>query len=182
MLMKKPSSPLYRRVREILESARAHAARSVNTAQVVANWLIGREIIEDQQQGRTRAGYGRETLQELSRRLQVDFGNGYSVDNLELFRRFYREYPDLISDAVRRISPGHAISDAARRKLSRHSPPLVAATPLDLRPLSGGEPWMTGRLHSNLSWTHYRMLLRVDRAELRREVRALTGPHRKGAK
>jgi hypothetical protein len=37
--------PLYRRIREILESARAGAARSVNTTQVVANWLIGREII-----------------------------------------------------------------------------------------------------------------------------------------
>lgn len=42
---------LYRRIREILEAARTGVARSVNTAQVVANWLIGREIVEEEQQG-----------------------------------------------------------------------------------------------------------------------------------
>ena len=40
------TSPLYARIRQILESARASAARSVNTTQVIANWLIGREIID----------------------------------------------------------------------------------------------------------------------------------------
>ena len=49
---------LYGRIRSILESARASVARTVNTTQVVANWLIGREIVEDQQQGKKRAGYG----------------------------------------------------------------------------------------------------------------------------
>ena len=39
---------LYARVRKIIESARTRAARSVNTAQVAANWLIGREIVEDE--------------------------------------------------------------------------------------------------------------------------------------
>lgn len=54
--------PLYRRVREIIESARAGAARSVNTTQVVAYWLIGREIVEEEQKGKARAGYGEERL------------------------------------------------------------------------------------------------------------------------
>ena len=40
---------LYGRVRQILESARTSAARSVNTAQVVANWMVGREIVEEEQ-------------------------------------------------------------------------------------------------------------------------------------
>jgi len=47
---------LYERVKQILESARVTAARSVNTTQVVANWLIGREIVEEEQKGKTRAG------------------------------------------------------------------------------------------------------------------------------
>ena len=45
------ASRLHDRIREILESARASVARSVNTTQVVANWLIGREIVEEEQRG-----------------------------------------------------------------------------------------------------------------------------------
>ncbi len=45
---------LYDRIRNILESARASVARTVNITQVVANWLV----VEDQQQGKNRAGYG----------------------------------------------------------------------------------------------------------------------------
>jgi hypothetical protein len=51
---------LYRQVREILEQARATAARSVNTAMVRAYWLIGREVVEEEQAGSARAGYGDE--------------------------------------------------------------------------------------------------------------------------
>jgi len=47
----RPARPLYTRVREILESARTRIARSVNTTQVVANWLVGREIVEEEQTG-----------------------------------------------------------------------------------------------------------------------------------
>jgi len=45
-------------VREILDTARAGVARTVNTTQVAANWLIGREIVEEEQRGQRRAGYG----------------------------------------------------------------------------------------------------------------------------
>jgi len=78
--------------------------RSVNTAQVVSNWLIGREIVEEQQAGAVKAEYGANLLAELSTRLGKEYGNGYSVDNLEAFRRFYQGYPALISEAVPRKS------------------------------------------------------------------------------
>lgn len=45
---------LYGRVREILESARSNIARTVNTTQVIANWLIGREIVEEEQSARSQ--------------------------------------------------------------------------------------------------------------------------------
>ncbi len=143
MKLQNPSS-LYRRVREILESARSNVARSVNTTQVVANWLIGREIVEDEQKGSRRAGYGAQLLQELSNRLKKDFGNGYSVDNLELFRRFYLEYPHLISEAPRRKSPTIPIGRAVH-----------------------GQSWRPGILNPNLSWTHYRTLLRMETQQAR---------------
>ncbi|MDD2991289.1 MAG: hypothetical protein PHI64_20320 [Zoogloea sp.] len=46
--------PLYGRVREILESARSNIARTVNTTQVIANWLIWREIVEEEQSARSQ--------------------------------------------------------------------------------------------------------------------------------
>jgi len=93
------SDSIYDRIRQILESARASVARSVNTTQVVAYWLIGREIVEEQQQGQRRADYGSRLLIELSSRLQGDFGKGFSVNNLEHFRDFYLTYPGLIDPA-----------------------------------------------------------------------------------
>jgi len=85
--------PFYHRIRQILEAARTGMARTVNTTQVVADWLVGREIVEEEQRGRIRAGYGKRLLLDLSERLQADFGRGHSVDNLEWFRQFYLVYP-----------------------------------------------------------------------------------------
>lgn len=84
------STPVYERIRDILESSRANVARSVNTTQVVANWLIGREIVEEEQRGHRRAGYGEELVSTISKRLTADFGRGFSRDNLFWFRRFYQ--------------------------------------------------------------------------------------------
>lgn len=87
---------------------------------------------------------------------------GYGVDNLELFRRFYLEYPHLLSgpnsDAARRKSGLLENSEAVRRK-------SVAA--LEIQHAVRGGSWRPGRLNPNLSWTHYRSLLRVDRTEAR---------------
>ncbi len=62
----KKQSPVYERIREILESAKSSVARSVNSTQVVANWLIGKEIVEEEQRGADRADYGQELLKTLS--------------------------------------------------------------------------------------------------------------------
>lgn len=60
---------LLARVLEILEAARGHAARSVNTTMVHAYWMIGREIVEVEQAGAKRAGYGDEVIDRLAERL-----------------------------------------------------------------------------------------------------------------
>jgi hypothetical protein len=67
-------SALYERIRGILETARTNVARSVNTTQVVANWLIGREIVEEEQRGKKRADYGeRLEWHELKRNLAARY-------------------------------------------------------------------------------------------------------------
>jgi hypothetical protein len=146
-ILKREKVPLYERIRQILESVRTRVARTVNTTQVVANWLIGREIVEEEQQGETKADYGKHLLADLSARLKQDFGTGYSVDNLEMFRRFYCEYSTLISEAMSQKLDVSVISDAPRRKL----PPEETKIGHALR----GQSWQPGQLHPNLSWTHY---------------------------
>jgi hypothetical protein len=112
----KELSGIYQRIREILESARAGVDRTVNTTQVVANWLIGRELVEEEQRGKQRAGYGDALIKELASRLSAEFGAGYSKDNLFWFRRFYANYPRLLSgrkfDALRQLSARPSIVDA----------------------------------------------------------------------
>jgi predicted nuclease of restriction endonuclease-like (RecB) superfamily len=165
--MKKPkpaSPPIFDRVQIILESAHSHAARSVNTTQVVANWLIGREIVEEQQQGAKRAGYGARVLPELARHLKERSIKGYSEQALRFCRQFYQSYPDL---------PGDPICYALRSKLE--SAKKTAPIGYELRNPSASESilvpqiieaarsaeWQPGLLHPGLSWTHYRTLMRV---------------------
>lgn len=160
-------TPLYERIRQILESARSSVARTVNTTQVIANWLIGREIVEEVQKGKRRAEYAEQLLLDLSARLTAEYGRGYSVDNLELFRRFFLEYNSLFgsekSDTLRRISTTTDISDAVRRKSMESITVLLSQKQHAPR----GESWQPGQLHLNLSWTHYRTLLRVEKTGAR---------------
>ena len=170
--------PLYERIRQILESARTGMSRTVNTTQVVANWLVGREIVEDEQAGSKRARYGGKLLEEISRRLKKEYGAGYSVDNLELFRRFYLEYRKLISDAASRKLENPEISDTPSRKSgeSTQTSSLIRHTLCD-------QSWRPGLLHPNLSWSLYRHLVRVESSQARAfyEIEAIQTTGRRGS-
>jgi predicted nuclease of restriction endonuclease-like (RecB) superfamily len=179
--------PLYARIREILESARTSAARSVNTTQVMANWLIGREIVEEEQKGTRKAGYGEQLLAELSVRLVGEYGRGYSATNLRWFRQFFLCYPVLVPlsihhalrDELRgrglvqprdihhatrdKFSGAGRVSDAVSRGSATEALPGVES----IRHAVRSESWAPGQLHPDLSWTHYRTLLRVDKPEAR---------------
>ena len=85
-------APLIAEVRNLIQSARHAAASTVNTLQVLTNFEIGRRIVEHEQKGKKRAAYGTELLKELSARLAVEFGNGFSVSNLQMMRKFFLEY------------------------------------------------------------------------------------------
>ena len=178
--------PLYERIRQILESARSNVARTVNTTQVVANWLIGREIVEEEQRGRHRADYGKQLVEELSVRLQDDYGKGYSAINLWLFRRFYLEYPRLTPSRIPYAPRKESVISGSFSELSNEPMTSEELTnneiPNAVRTESGApdkstideighavrsESWLPGQLHPDMSWTHYRTLLRVDKPEAR---------------
>ncbi len=178
----KPAA-IYDRIRGILESARSNIARSVNSTQVVANWLIGREIVEEEQGGQRRADYGTRLIADLAEHLTKDFGRGFTKNNLEHFRAFYLTYPNLVSLSIAHAARGESgavklleITHAARGQLDspRKATPASAATAKIPVPASvlihsslHGGVWKPGNLHLHLSWTHYRTLLRVSKTESR---------------
>ena len=109
-----PYQDIYSEIKETLLSSRGQAYSAVNYALVQAYWHIGRIIVEHEQDGSLRAEYGKGVLQEVSERLQQEFGTGFSVRNLQQMKKFYILFPN------------------------------------------------TNALRSQLTWTHYRLLLRVE--------------------
>ncbi len=164
----KDLSSLYQRVREILESARFGLARTVNTTQVVANWLIGREIIQEEQSGTRRAKYGSRLLDGLSSRLKADFGEGYSVQNLRYMRQFHLEYPHLLDQTViRHTASGKSKHGSPAHVVIRHTACGELAAQMRMSHTRGDDSWSPGLLHLNLAWSLYRHLLKVEALDAR---------------
>ena len=78
-------------LRSLIRSARHMAAATVNTRQARTNFEIGRRIVEHEQKGEKRAMYGQALLKALSARRTAEFGQGFSVSNLQLMRKFFIE-------------------------------------------------------------------------------------------
>lgn len=142
-LPEKAEEALYKRVAEIIESARSHIAQSVNTAMVYAYWLIGREIIEVEQAGQERAGYGEKLIEQLSAQLNKRFGKGFGISTLRRIRRFYLAYPQ-----------GSNITEK------------TAKTPIRSAVLTEFKTTDTV-VFSPLSWAHFMILIRVDNLQAR---------------
>lgn len=105
---------------------------------VQAYWEIGRLIVEHEQSGHERAEYGRSVLESLSVRLIEEFGKGFDETNLRKMRQFYLVFSN--RDALR-LKSGEAPNQEAVQAQS-NVPPAY--------------------LRSELIWTHYRMLMRVE--------------------
>lgn len=80
-------------IKQIIDSARANAVRSVDFCRVQMYWNIGKRIFEKEQQGKERADYGSYLIKNLSKHIAPDYGSGFSVRQLEMCRQFYRLYP-----------------------------------------------------------------------------------------
>lgn len=106
-------------VKELIIQSRQRVYKMVNSVLLETYWNIGRLIIEDEQNGNTKAVYGKSTLKNLSKELSFEFGKGFDERNLNNMRAFYMAFP--IWNAMR----------------------------------------------TELSWTHYRLLSRVDSEEKR---------------
>lgn len=79
----------YRNSIALIQYARRIAASQINLVQLMTYYALGRWIVEEQQSGEHRAGYGKKVIQTLSNKLNAEFGKGFSVDTLENARKFY---------------------------------------------------------------------------------------------
>ena len=116
MLLK---TELIHQIQTIIADAKGRAIRSVDTERVMMYWQIGKVILEEEQEGKERAGYGDFLIKSLANELEPQFGSGFSYRQLNLFRQFYRTFP------------------------------------------------IVNALRSQLSWTHYRTLIRIDNQDKR---------------
>jgi predicted nuclease of restriction endonuclease-like (RecB) superfamily len=100
MKLVKTIENLHAEARHIIEIGRKAAYHAVNTNMVKTYWELGQLIVEEEQQGEERAKYGKYLITELAKRLQKEYGSGYSGPSLWNYRQFYKEFP--ILSAVRR--------------------------------------------------------------------------------
>lgn len=77
---------------DLLQSARQQVVRTINKTMVTTYFEIGRMIVEEEQNGKERAEYGKSVLKDLSKILTKEFGKGFSVQNIERMRSFYLVY------------------------------------------------------------------------------------------
>ncbi|MCF6242958.1 MAG: PDDEXK nuclease domain-containing protein [Bacteroidales bacterium] len=156
----KSISPLYSTIREIINEARASVSRTVNFVVVLQNWEIGRAIVEEEQKGEAKAAYGKYLIKELSLKLIDEFGKGYSQQHLKFCRQFYNLYP--IGHALRsQLQPEENKPDGKSYALRSQSGDFSSE-----ELLSKSHP-LFQMLSPKLTWTHYRVLLRVEDADIR---------------
>jgi len=84
---------IIQQIRSIITNAQAKAIRSVDTERVLMYWQIGKVILEEEQQGKERAEYGKYLIKSISQTFQPKFGSGFSIRQLEMCRQFYRIFP-----------------------------------------------------------------------------------------
>jgi predicted nuclease of restriction endonuclease-like (RecB) superfamily len=141
---------LFDRIAAILEQAQASVVRSVNNEMVLAYWHIGREIVNLVQGGDERAEYGKGLISEVSARLMKRYGKGFSGTSLRYFRAFYQVYADRVPE-IRHM--GGEFSAAPARPTAGSVLDDLALAVEEREPVRGFSPL--------LSWSHYRVLMKV---------------------
>ncbi len=91
---------LYESIRQVLSTARAQAARAVNWTMVEAYWQIGRLIVEEEQQGKSRAEYGTRLIETLAERLVKEFG-GVREAEFAVLSTILPDFPESARTACR---------------------------------------------------------------------------------
>ena len=147
MELNKTNNNYIQEIKHILAQARQKAYSAVNTAMVEAYWLIGKRIIEEEQNGKERAEYGKAILKTLSNELTLSLRKGFSERSLREFRQFYKAFPDLLIT--------NKLENQEQSQNFWRKPFAVSVNPI----------WRSA--FANLHWSHYQRILRVNNEDAR---------------
>src|SRR3989338_157891 len=100
LIAKNDYSFILKEIKSIISKARYNAFTAINTEMLKAYFEIGRKIVEEEQKGQKRAGYGKQLIEHLSGELIKEFGKGFSTTALKNMRIFYTVYKDTIGQSA----------------------------------------------------------------------------------
>lgn len=83
---------MYSEISNIIVENKTKIIYQINDALVKTNFMIGKIIVENEQNGNINAEYGKDTLKKLSKKLTNRFGSGYGLSGLYNMRLFYNRY------------------------------------------------------------------------------------------
>ena len=91
---------IYQEIHDLLHKARQNIISNINSTMTKTYFLIGKRIVEEEQDGNKRAEYGKNLIKMLSEKLTKEFGKGFSETNLEQMRKFFKVYgiPQTLSE------------------------------------------------------------------------------------
>ena len=135
-------------LRSIVSKARSKAFAAVNYSLVERNWRIGQRIVEQEQNGASRAEYGKHVIEVASAAFTEEFGKGFSYTNIANYKRFYLTFSDL--QILQTVS--EEFKKQKHQTLSDES---------SLLPQKGQTPPAQFELRF-LPWSHYERLIRVE--------------------
>ncbi len=135
-------------LRTIVSAARDTSYRMANMMQVLQNWLIGRRIVVQEQQGKARADYGKHVIELASQSLTEEFGRGFSETQVRNYRKFYLAFSKLL---IQQTAPAEFKSRLASIQQTMPAESVSDGIVLPIQ----------------LSWSHYERLIRVADPEAR---------------
>lgn len=135
---------LFERISALIEESRKEVATAVNIAEVYTKYEIGRYIVENEQEGKARAAYGKQVLPILSQKLTDKFGSGWSLETLKSARKFYAVYAP------------QATRSTALTKSAKGTGKTNLVNSVNQIQIAPAEPHQFV-----LSWSHYLVLMRI---------------------
>lgn len=135
-------------LRSIVSKARSKAFAAVNYSLVERNWRIGRRIVEQEQNGASRAEYGKHVIEVASAALTKEFGKGFSETNIMNFKKFYLKFKELTIPQT--------LSEEFKKQ--KHQ---TLSDESSLLPQKGQTQPAQFELRL-LPWSHYERLIRVE--------------------
>ena len=135
-------------LRSIVSKARSKAFAAVNYSLVERNWRIGQRIVEEEQNGASRAEYGKHVIEVASAALTEEFGKGFSYTNIANYKKFYLTFNDLqILQTVSEEFNNPIQQTLPAKSSAPHKEAKVVSAQFELR---------------LLPWSHYERLIRVE--------------------